>query len=106
MIPAQGVGSLSTLIKRLEAATSRLEDIALTQTPAPRAGAAVASSTSVPAVVSAPAPDVVVVSPSVGAFQDVIDGALANYLKLSEGVGGLVAEQVSLPLRKFREQAS
>lgn len=106
MIPAQGVGSLSTLIKRLEAATSRLEDIALTQTPAPRAGAAVASSAPAPVAVAAPAPDVVVVRPSVGAFQDVIDGALANYLKLSEGLGGLVAEQVRLPLLHSQDQTS
>lgn len=96
VIPSSGVGSLSTLLKRLEAATSRLEDIALAQQPpsttAPHHHAA--HSTTAASAPSAPAVLEVAVPPSVKAFEELIDGALAKYLALSKELRGLVAAQV------------
>ncbi|KAF8682381.1 Cyclase-associated protein [Rhizoctonia solani] len=100
---AQGLNSLATIIKRLEAATSRLEDIALAQNsatnvkqaldapsghppPAPRA----------PAPPSAPAPPAPPVedSQSVKAFDElVITGKLEPFLKVAGEIGGPVKEQ-------------
>jgi adenylyl cyclase-associated protein len=103
-IPSAGVGSLSTLLKRLEAATSRLEDIALAQAPtaselnlvngAPSAStAAVRNSTAIapPATLhSSPA-----MNEAVKGFEEIIEVGLTKYVNLSKQIGGLVAEQVS-----------
>ncbi|GAA6009090.1 hypothetical protein JCM10207_004089 [Rhodosporidiobolus poonsookiae] len=111
-VPHQGVGSLSSLLRRLEAATSRLEDIALTQAtaggshhlsgasavqgsayPAPTApaGTAVAGSAAVPP--PPPAKDDDKLPPAVEAFDEIIEGPLTKYTTLSKELGGLIAEQ-------------
>ncbi|KAH7340970.1 adenylate cyclase associated N terminal-domain-containing protein [Rhizoctonia solani] len=109
---AQGLNSLATIIKRLEAATSRLEDIALAQgsasnvkqgldapsthpPPAPRAPSAPGAS----APASAPAED----SQSVKAFDElIITGKLEPFLKLAGDIGGPVKEQSDLVGNLFR----
>ncbi|SCV69098.1 BQ2448_2118 [Microbotryum intermedium] len=119
-IPATGVGSLNTLLRRLEAATARLEDIAVTSAAngGPHfnvasgasavvpstlaaaaagamagggAGAASATGASSHAAAAGPA---VEIPRSVAAFdEDVLQGALAKYLELSTELGGLIADQ-------------
>ena len=97
-IPAQGVGSLSTLLKRLEAATARLEDIAIAQAPGPHLpsgasalhGAALASTAG-----TAASPIEQHNFPAVLGFQELCDGPLALYLAASSEIGNLVAQQVS-----------
>lgn len=96
-----GVGSLSTLLKRLEAATSRLEDIAMAQV-SPQAGISYGiPETYIPEshnqVVSPPTtakPNVVEEPNSVKGFQVLIESGLAKYLNLSKEIGGLVQQQV------------
>ncbi|SCZ97686.1 BZ3500_MvSof-1268-A1-R1_Chr4-3g07371 [Microbotryum saponariae] len=119
-IPATGVGSLNTLLRRLEAATARLEDIAVTSAAsggphfnvasgasavvpstlagagagAIAGGAAAAASATGGSSLAAAAGPAVEVPRSVAAFdEDVLQGALAKYLELSKGLGGLIADQ-------------
>ena len=96
--------NLQTLLKRLEAATSRLEDIAVATTPhavldsAPVASSAGAAANggakdSAPALtVSSPA--AAATSLTLSAYQGLIDGALAAYVTASEAIGDVVAQQV------------
>lgn len=117
-IPSAGVGSLSTLLKRLEAATSRLEDIALAQAPlittasspshiaaAPSTAAAAAALTAssqrsvssaapVPAGSPAPSAPAQEKSAAVAAFEEILQVALTKYMGLSREMGGLVLQQV------------
>ncbi|SGY72854.1 BQ5605_C005g03220 [Microbotryum silenes-dioicae] len=115
-IPATGVGSLNTLLRRLEAATARLEDIAVTSAASggPHFNVASGASAVVPSTlagagagtiaggVAAPggsslaaaAGPAVEVPRSVAAFdEEVLRGALAKYLELSKELGGLIADQ-------------
>ncbi|GAA5830249.1 hypothetical protein JCM11251_001283 [Rhodosporidiobolus azoricus] len=104
-IPAQGVGSLNALLRRLEAATTRLEDIALTaQTGAAGgthllSGANAVQGAAIPAPSSGavppppPAKDVQEVPRSVQGFDELIEGSLTKYTSLSKELGGLIAEQ-------------
>ncbi|KAG8733396.1 hypothetical protein FRC11_006587 [Ceratobasidium sp. 423] len=103
---AQGLNSLATIIKRLEAATSRLEDIAIAQgsavnvkqaldapfahpPPAPRAPEPPSASASSTALVED--------SQSVKAFNEaVIAGKLEPFLRISGEIGGPVKEQSDL----------
>ena len=78
--------ALAAVVKRLEAATLRLEEIARTKAPS---GGASSQGTNNPI-----ASDNGAVSPSVAGFDELIGGPLQEYLKLSAGVGGLVQEQV------------
>ena len=100
-IPAQGVGSLSTLLKRLEAATARLEDIAIAQAPGPHlpsgASALHGATLASPAATTAPssAQDNL---PAVLGFQELCEGPLAVYVAASNEIGNLVAQQVSFPV--------
>jgi len=103
------VGSLQSLLRRLEAATSRLEDIAMTQATAggmhqlsgasavgaSSAPSAVASSTSNPAAPPVHPKEVAKSAPQVEAYEQLIQGPLTNYINLSKELGGLIAEQVS-----------
>ncbi|KDN42162.1 hypothetical protein RSAG8_07020, partial [Rhizoctonia solani AG-8 WAC10335] len=109
---AQGLNSLATIIKRLEAATSRLEDIALAQgsatnvkqaldapsshpPPAPRAP----PPTSAPTPAAAPVED----SQSVKVFDELImAGKLEPFLKIAGEIGGPVKEQSDLVGNLFR----
>ncbi|GAA5848515.1 hypothetical protein JCM8547_004536 [Rhodosporidiobolus lusitaniae] len=104
-IPAQGVGSLQALLRRLEAATTRLEDIALTQATgggmhALPSGASAVAGAGIPApapppkdAAAAPAQAEEDVPPKVKAFDELIEGPLTRYTALSKELGGLIAEQ-------------
>lgn len=89
----------------LEAATSRLEDIAISQSAAstiaghspPAAPPAPAAANSSSATASpVPGAQAQAQSPplSIKAFDELLEGPLAKYVELSQAVGGVVAEQV------------
>lgn len=109
-IPSSGVGSLSTLLKRLEAATSRLEDIAIAQIPSAAAPppfsspAPTTTSTTVsPALVSNPSASPAAAggntekNAAVVAFETIVQTGLQKYVNLSRELGGLIAQQVPFP---------
>ena len=92
------------MITRLEAATSRLEDIASTTLenqsvpngiPPVAASAAAAVPPSQAQAQSAPkqAPPPPL-PPSIEAFDDLINNEIKSFVDLSEAIGGLLAEQV------------
>lgn len=92
---------LTVIIDRLEAATSRLEDIASATVEPPKANGAAptpAPTGALPPVPVATAP-VKVLAPllpqSVEEFDLFITGTLKKFVNLSDEVGGPVAEQVS-----------
>ena len=93
---------LTAIISRLEAATSRLEDMASSTVEVPKTnGAAAPPPTAplppapVPAAVAAPPKPVPEPIPeSVEDFDAFIGGPLKKYVNLSDEVGGPVAEQV------------
>ncbi|KAL4809347.1 adenylate cyclase associated N terminal-domain-containing protein [Aspergillus unguis] len=102
--------NLTTLIKRLEAATSRLEDMAMpledhdTQKssgsaapPEPQA-----SERSAPAAPAAPA--AAPLPPQIEDFDTLINKDVGNYVALGEKVGGLVAEQSKAVLQAFKAE--
>ncbi|KAH9813141.1 adenylate cyclase associated N terminal-domain-containing protein [Melampsora americana] len=111
-IPNQGVGSLFTLIKRLEAATSRLEDIAVAQTSVGTPGllhegfSTHPSPANVPGVSSGSGgdPEAMETPPSIKAFDELLSGALARYLALSKEVGGPAQEQANHVEQAFMAQ--
>ncbi|KAL0240340.1 hypothetical protein I308_106590 [Cryptococcus tetragattii IND107] len=85
---AAGMHSMSTILKRLEAVTSRLEDIAVAHT------SHASPAKSPPAATPPPPPDSPAPAPK--AYQDeIIDGALKDFLSQSREVGGLVAEHLA-----------
>ncbi|KAK3306920.1 adenylate cyclase associated N terminal-domain-containing protein [Chaetomium strumarium] len=105
--------NLTTLIKRLEAATSRLEDIAqaafelpqgvptLQQTPAtpnPAVSARAASPAPPPPAAREPVPE------SIEEFDAFITRSLGNWVKISNAIGGVVAEQAVKVVEAFEEQ--
>ncbi|KAJ3560374.1 hypothetical protein NPX13_g9326 [Xylaria arbuscula] len=111
--------NLVTLIKRLEAATTRLEDIATSTIELPHAVPDLsnalqsppdqsttplrsASSPGTPAV-STPAPQENLPE-SVEEFDNFINQSVDKYVKASEKIGGLVAEQASKVLDGFKQQ--
>ncbi|KAF8457567.1 adenylate cyclase associated N terminal-domain-containing protein [Kalaharituber pfeilii] len=111
--------NLTTLIKRLEAATSRLEDLAAipsglsstVATPIPNGSTtSVQASSSVVSPVAptgAPAPPSVVAPPETASLQDfdaLINTEVQKYVELSNDLGGLVAEQSKIVERCFAEQ--
>ncbi|KAL2023993.1 hypothetical protein VTK56DRAFT_228 [Thermocarpiscus australiensis] len=118
--------NLTTLIKRLEAATSRLEDIAQSAFDIPQAVPALqqtsppphpppTSSTlpaSAPATVPVPTPNPPAQTPpapepvpeSIEEFDALISQSVENWAKLSNAVGGLVAEQAAKVVQAFKEQ--
>ncbi|CAK7222370.1 suppressor of rasval19 [Sporothrix curviconia] len=116
------MNNLTTLIKRLEAATARLEDIASStielpqavpnlqqsiaspasggssvSTPAPAAAPAAAPKAA-PALAAEPLPE------SVEEFDVFLEGAVAKFVDLSNKRGGLVAEQAAKVQEGFRAQ--
>jgi len=98
---------LSTLIRRLEAATSRLEDIATSvdsthpetvaaistaqATIAENAAAAAAAAMSTPAAAAPSEP----LPRSIEDFDKLINDDVKSFVTASEGIGGLVEQQVS-----------
>jgi adenylyl cyclase-associated protein len=91
---------LTTMLRRLEAATSRLEDIASSSivydSPVPNGGAAVASGSVAGSSVSqtsAPkAPEAL--PPSIQDFDGLVDGELKEWLQLSSKLGAVIDGQV------------
>lgn len=110
--------NLTTLIKRLEAATSRLEDIAsstfekpagLDAAPAaqsaPAAQAVARAAPPAPAAPGAPAaPAKADVPPMLAAFDALLDNELKEFLDLSKDIGGSIAEQASALSEAFAAQ--
>ncbi|ATY59965.1 adenylyl cyclase-associated protein [Cordyceps militaris CM01] len=117
MAAASHMHNLTTLIKRLEAATSRLEDIA-TSTELPKDVGALAlpggsssaaltpdASSSAATPRSAPQPPVPEELPeSIDDFDAFVDSAVADYVRRSNDIGGLVARQAADVLAGFRAQ--
>lgn len=108
-----------TIFSRLEAATTRLEDIASSTIELPQAssspqdGATLASGTSAistppsaPTPAAAPPPPVVQepVPESIEEFDSFIDNSVAKFAKLSNDIGGLIAEQAAKVVQGFKEQ--
>jgi adenylyl cyclase-associated protein len=106
---------LTSMVRRLEAATSRLEDIASssfpngdagaagtngsTPTNGPVAGAAaVTSSTATPEVVAESAP------PAIEAFDEVVNNELKNWLELSGKLGNVIEGQSKAVQQAFAAQ--
>ncbi|EXJ81707.1 hypothetical protein A1O1_07772 [Capronia coronata CBS 617.96] len=91
--------NLTTLIKRLEAATSRLEDIATSidgpgaTTTNGLAGAAVATPSASAATPEPPAPAPEPLPKSVEAFDKIVEEDVDGFVKAANNIGGLVAEQ-------------
>ncbi|MCJ1245785.1 hypothetical protein MMC30_002989 [Trapelia coarctata] len=103
--------NLTTLIKRLEAATSRLEDIAssavgpnATTNGVPSVAAVPTSSgTADPSASRAVTPKQLpeALPPAIEGFDALINGEVAAFVNMSEGLGGLIAEQSASVLRAF-----
>ena len=106
-------GVLTSMIRRLEAATSRLEDIAsssfeqsgtASNTGAPAAVAAGGASAA-PAV-AAPAPKAVEsLPPSIAAFDELVNTELKTWLDLSSKLGSVIEGQVCGPCTRAAKQA-
>ena len=93
--------SLTTLVHRLEAATSRLEDIAsATVEPSNQNGQAPSSTPAAPPppplpTVTAPAkPKAEPLPESVEDFDTIINGSVKNFISISKEIGDPVAKQV------------
>jgi len=107
------MNNLTTLIKRLEAATSRLEDLATVTPPYNADGSSIGQVTPVPAppnvqtpsaTASALAPPPEPLPPSVEEFDDIISNEVAKYGSLSAELGDLIAEQSKAVEKCFAEQ--
>ncbi|CAG8488478.1 6191_t:CDS:2 [Ambispora gerdemannii] len=94
--------SLTTLIKRLEAATSRLEDLATSGATVVAVGTNISRNSlgSQPAVpsslVSPPIIDPtaeIELPPALSAYDELIEGPLETFVELSKSIGGLVEDQ-------------
>lgn len=103
--------NLTTLIKRLEAATSRLEDMASATIEAPKTNGAAPPPTAplppAPVAAAAPAPPKPLpeaLPESVEEFDAFIAGPLKKFVNLSDELGGPVAEQASSVFRAFAGQ--
>ncbi|KAL4934585.1 adenylate cyclase-binding protein [Aspergillus undulatus] len=104
--------NLTTLIKRLEAATSRLEDMAMslddpaaqkapdsTATPGPQHVERPA-----PTAPPAPAPASAPLTPQIEDFDTLINKDVGNFVELGKKIGGLVAEQSNAVLQAFKAE--
>ncbi|KAK1755961.1 adenylyl cyclase-associated protein [Echria macrotheca] len=118
--------NFTTLIKRLEAATARLEDIASSVVELPQAVPALqqtaasaqsitpatsAATSAVPTPAAAPSPAPAAPAPppepvpeSIEEFDNFIDQSVLKYAKLSSAIGGLIAEQAAKVVEGFRAQ--
>ncbi|KAI9739188.1 MAG: hypothetical protein M1834_007401 [Cirrosporium novae-zelandiae] len=102
---------LRNLTTRLEAATSRLEDIAAATDPnAPSSGAASTPATAAATIVGGdhssiatppPEPPKETLPVSIEAFDEIIDGDVKAYMDKSQEIGGLVAAQSATLLKAF-----
>ncbi|KAF2503084.1 adenylyl cyclase-associated protein [Lophium mytilinum] len=110
---ANNMNNLTTLIKRLEAATSRLEDIAATSVDPESTTANGSNSSAVPpappmptvgSTSSSPAKPVVVLPPSVEAFDTLLNTELKAWLDLSTKLGGVIDGQAKAVKQAFDAQ--
>jgi adenylyl cyclase-associated protein len=98
---------LTPIIRRLEAATSRLEDMASAVVEAPKTNGAspvVAAAAPAAAVASQPAAPKTVAEPlpqMIEDFDTFIETAVNKYVNLSNEIGGPVAEQVHSHVSSF-----
>ncbi|KIV84065.1 hypothetical protein PV11_06039 [Exophiala sideris] len=110
MAAAQGnMNNLTTLIKRLEAATSRLEDIATTvDGPTPPTNGVAAATSSTPSIyATAPEPTPPPPEPlprSVEAFDQIIQEDVVGFVTASGKIGGLVEEQAKAVKEAFEAE--
>ncbi|KAH8172652.1 adenylyl cyclase-associated protein [Sarocladium implicatum] len=103
--------NLTTLIKRLEAATSRLEDIA-TSTELPKDVPALkdtilsppAASTPQPTAAPTPPPAAEELPESIEDFDNFLNSSVERFVKLSNEIGGVVAKQAAEVAKGFKEQ--
>jgi len=100
------ISSLSTLLKRLEAATTKLEDLAMAGASASNVSSSLTGNSGAhapqgqlsqlaeraPAGAAAPQD---VSHPQVEGFDELVDGPLKSFFDLSKTVGGVVEEQVN-----------
>ncbi|EZF31710.1 hypothetical protein H101_04687, partial [Trichophyton interdigitale H6] len=96
MVPNNHMNNLTTLIKRLEAATSRLEDMAASLDspgPSPAAGASILSSNVSPGA-APPLPAAEPLPKCIEAFDAIISNEVKAFLDISQQIGDLVAPQV------------
>lgn len=106
VVPIIPKDALTALARRLEAATSRLEDMASATIEAPKINgssiqSAVPTATLPPAPVAAPETPVAEPLPtSVEYFDTFITGPLKRFVNLSDELGGSVAEQVRASYQK------
>ncbi|KAG0155009.1 hypothetical protein PDIDSM_582 [Penicillium digitatum] len=104
--------NFTTLIKRLEAATSRLEDMAMSYDDSSAPKSLTGSPSSVSAIPPPPkpsppppaAPVAAPVPPQIQDFDALIKGDVQNFVNLGEQIGGLVAEQSKAVLRAFQAE--
>lgn len=116
---ANNINNLTTLIKRLEAATSRLEDIASSTIELPQAVPALqGTGPSIPSAAShAPSAAAVNAAPpaaksmpqeplpeSVEEFDEFLKTSVNKYIQASNKLGGLIAEQAAKVLEGFKQQ--
>jgi adenylyl cyclase-associated protein len=102
VVPPLSRTDLTGIISRLEAATSRLEDMAASTIELPKINGAPAPAPTGPlppppvsrAVPEAPKPIPEAVPESVEDFDSFIAGPVKKYVNLSDEIGGPVAEQV------------
>ena len=100
--------TLTTLVHRLEAATSRLEDIASATieppkpngTTPPSAPAATPLPRSIPAVAEPVKPKAEPLPESVEDFDSFINGPVKKFITLSDDLGGALAQQVGYGCRE------
>ncbi|KAI8921196.1 adenylate cyclase associated N terminal-domain-containing protein [Powellomyces hirtus] len=83
--------ALANLIKRLETATQRLEEVTTR-----KSGAEGGASSSTSASASAPSTPSAAGGPATAALDELIAGPLSAYVSASAGVGGLVQEQAQV----------
>ncbi|KAL8700270.1 MAG: hypothetical protein Q9201_005541 [Fulgogasparrea decipioides] len=105
------MNNLTTLIKRLEAATSRLEDMVPTiQDPSaasngvaslPESGLTAPGAEARGRLASSPKLAPAPLPPAIDAFDALINGDVKTFVNMSEEIGGLVAEQSAAVLRAF-----
>ncbi|KAI0896970.1 adenylate cyclase associated N terminal-domain-containing protein [Annulohypoxylon nitens] len=112
--------NLVTLIKRLEAATARLEDIASSTVELPQAVPALTATAATPSSLTSPIPHGAIppalapahvvkevpedLPESIEEFDNFISHSVEKYVAASNKLGGLIAEQASKVLEGFKQQ--
>ncbi|KAF4151110.1 hypothetical protein CNMCM6936_004752 [Aspergillus lentulus] len=112
MATSNHMHNLTTLIKRLEAATSRLEDMAMSlddpHSPKHVGSSAATPEPAAPVPVNTVAPPAPPAAPSlppqIEDFDALINGDVRSFVDLGEKIGGLVAEQSKAVLQAFEAE--